>query len=123
MCLKYSKICAIILICTIIACTKEIEFKNDISVSIVSVSTNDNQIYLHSSVNKKSNEIEEHGHCWSNEISEPILELASYSTLGPLTDTTEFEEVINTYMKKVYVRPFVIINNHIVYGETKVADL
>jgi len=110
-----------ILAILIIGCRKEDKIYEKIIVSTEKLEKKEGSLYVKSKVNIQSNEITEHGHCWSSEYTEPNIEISSFTSLGPLKGTKEFEENIKLPLnEKLYLRAFVIIDSYIVYGKTHV---
>lgn len=103
------------------SCQKEPGLHENIEVEVVEIKKENKEIIIKSRINKFLKNITEHGHCWSSEIPIPTIDSSPFTSLGPL-ELTEYEEVLEFKSKSIYVRPFIIVNSYIVYGEVNIVD-
>ena len=120
---KIKLILVVCIACMFTYCSKNATLKTNIKVKILAIErTKCCDIHIRSTINKLHENITEHGHCWSSFSNTPSLAIDSFSCMGPLEKKKDFVETITTNPTTLHIRPYVISNGCIIYGETKTID-
>jgi len=103
------------------SCKEDIEIKDIIEVSTEFIEVDGEIVLIKSKINLESNQITEHGHCWTNDLEIPMrIAFSPFSCLGPLSNKKDFTDEIEPGVGVFYIRAYVIVNDYIIYGQHKV---